>query len=212
MSEIDASIDYLTPEEVRELAQLNSGSEEGRRQRARLHARARRRKWVAGQPKRAGSCRDISLVDRATIDRFWSWVDKRQPTDCWLWVGAINPTGYGAAYAGKSNGPMLAHRLAMLIKVGELPEGQVVDHICRNRACCNPDHLRLISNRENVIIGVGPSACNARKTHCHRGHEFTVENTYHHKSGVRDCRECRRQSGAAFRARKKSEANAEVTP
>lgn len=67
-----------------------------------------------------------------------------------------------------------------------------LDHLCRNRRCCRPDHLEPVTHKENVLRGMAPSAINARKTHCKRGHEFTAENIYPSPDGVRRCRECRR--------------------
>lgn len=85
---------------------------------------------------------------------------------------------------------------------GAIPEGKVIDHLCRNGACVNPGHLEPVTVRENTLRGVGPSAVNAAKTHCLRGHQFTEENTYRppkepHK---RKCRECGRIRQAGYRA------------
>ena len=66
-----------------------------------------------------------------------------------------------------------------------------IDHLCRNRRCVNPEHLEPVSRGENVLRGDGHSARNARKTHCIRGHEFTVENSYYAPNGKgKRCREC----------------------
>lgn len=82
------------------------------------------------------------------------------------------------------------HRVAYEDKYGTIPEGMVLDHLCRNRACINPDHLEVVTQRENIMRGVGVAAKNAQKTHCKRGHEFTGNNLYRYK-GKRMCRQCR---------------------
>lgn len=66
-----------------------------------------------------------------------------------------------------------------------------MDHLCRNRACCNPHHLEPVDNRTNLMRGDTHAAHNAAKTHCVRGHEFTEANTYVVPRGGRACRKCR---------------------
>jgi hypothetical protein len=103
---------------------------------------------------------------------------------CWIWQAQRDPDGYGRIQVGTRNA--LAHRISC---VGPLT-GDELDHMCRVRACVNPAHLRPLSKRENILIGVGPSAINARKTHCVRGHPFDEQNTYIRPCGSRVCRKC----------------------
>ena len=58
---------------------------------------------------------------------------------------------------------MYAHRWAWEQAKGPIPKGLVVDHLCRVRWCCNPDHMELVTNRENILRGISPSADHARK-------------------------------------------------
>lgn len=103
---------------------------------------------------------------------------------CWRWLDSVSPNGYGRI------GVEYAHRLAFEEFVGPIPDGMTIDHLCRVKTCCNPDHLEAVSLRENILRSEGPSAINARLTRCQRGHEFTAENTYIAPSGRRQCRAC----------------------
>lgn len=118
--------------------------------------------------------------------RFRRMVSK--DADCWLWLGTKNQ-GYGQFWDGTKT--VRAHRWSYEFHIGPIPEGLPLDHLCRNPSCVNPDHLEPVSNHENTMRGIGPSAANAAKTVCDRGHEFTPENTYIVAgTGWRHCQTC----------------------
>jgi hypothetical protein len=132
---------------------------------------------------------------------FWERVDRPQKDACWPWTKTRLVSGYGQVYVGRDSGfaagiLALAHRVAYQLAVGPILEGLTIDHLCRNRACCNPAHLEAVTGRENGLRGFSPPAINARKTHCIHGHEFTEENTYRPPSGQRECIKCKRAFAA----------------
>jgi hypothetical protein len=84
----------------------------------------------------------------------------------------------------------LVHRIAYEAERGSIPEGLVLDHLCRNRGCVNPWHLEPVTNIQNVMRGVSAFAINARKTECPQGHPYDDENTRIER-GSRICQTCK---------------------
>jgi hypothetical protein len=119
-------------------------------------------------------------------------------TGCWNWTGPTN-RGYGKAH--HEGRKMTAHRAVWMILRGPIPSGSDthLDHLCRNTLCVNPDHMEIVSRRENILRGESPYARNARKTHCDHGHEFTPDNTRIRTDGRRRCRTCHRADSQRYR-------------
>ena len=128
-------------------------------------------------------------------EKFWKRVQKGD--GCWEWTGSATPEGYGLCRIPGTKSRTGAHRVSYVLSGGTIPDGLVIDHLCRNRACVNPDHLEPVTVRENTLRGTGPSARLARQTHCKRNHEFTPENTYLNPQGERRCRACARETYTA---------------
>ena len=123
-----------------------------------------------------------------------------QETGCWEWQRYVGPNGYGVAM-----GQVLAHRHMYERLVGPIPDGLVLDHLCRVRHCVNPAHLEAVTQRENLLRGEGVVGRNYRKTHCVNGHAFDDDNTIREADGSRRCVTCRRAHGALRAARKSHE-------
>ena len=120
---------------------------------------------------------------------------------CWQWLDSLATFGYGTfGYKGKGH---RAHRISYMLYKGEIPDGLVLDHLCRNRGCVNPDHLEPVTTKENVMRGIGVAVANSKATHCKKGHEYDKENTYITPKGFRDCRECRATSYRNWYSRKR---------
>lgn len=116
-------------------------------------------------------------------ERFWSKVDRRGPDECWPWMACLSPGGYGRfnITTGRAiNAHRMAHQLHHGITVAPTDD---VDHLCFNRSCCNPGHLRAL-----------PASDNRRRTrpalatHCPRGHEY--DESRNGTTGRRYCRAC----------------------
>jgi hypothetical protein len=90
--------------------------------------------------RRAGTLKPLT-----TIDRFWMKVH-RVEGQCWEWTGGKYRGGYGSFWGGDTT---YAHRFSYQLLVSPIPEGMLVDHICLNKGCVNPDHLRLATKKQN---------------------------------------------------------------
>mgnify|MGYP001578520461 CR=1 FL=1 len=152
----------------------------------------------------------VDDIRNVTPEIFWQHVDKS--ATCWLWTGPTMSSGYGLVwYKGHR---WLAHRLAWVLCKGvSIDSSLELDHLCRDPKCVNPSHLDAVSHRTNILRGIGPSACNARKTRCIRGHDLLGPRTsvlYRKKSGNhhRLCLECQKERHNRWWAQHKSAYNA----
>ncbi|MBZ6258153.1 HNH endonuclease [Streptomyces olivaceus] len=122
------------------------------------------------------------------------------PGPCHIWTGGARSKRdhdagqfgeyYGAFY---TNGRTVrAHQYAYEQAHGPIPTGAEVDHRCRRRNCVNVLHLELTDHRTNTLRSTGPTAINARKTHCPAGHAYDATNTRRRPDNSRACRTCER--------------------
>lgn len=140
-------------------------------------------------------------------DPLWRVVARVEIDDagCWVWKGSKHVRGYGHIWVDGSL--QYVHRVVYESMVGPVPSGLVLDHLCRNTSCCNPDHLDPVTQRENTLRGVSLFAVNAAKTHCPKGHAYNETNTWWY-DGRRYCRACRRLARPLEKARAKARAAA----
>lgn len=112
-------------------------------------------------------------------------------TGCHLWMGMIFNGGYGRMWIKDKQ--FMVHRVAYFLNYGSIPEKLVIDHLCNTPSCVNPQHLEAKTQKENGLRAqTSLTTQNYQKTHCKRGHEFTIENTRITSDG-RSCRTCEKE-------------------
>lgn len=130
-----------------------------------------------------------------SIDRLLAITEQITESGCWIYMGALNNSGYGP------------HRKIYRALRGPVSPTMQLDHKCRIRECVNPDHLRVVTPRENVHAEGSTSVAKSKaaQTHCVNGHELTPENVQIRSNGTRLCLPCnrRRKREGYYRHREK---------
>lgn len=150
--------------------------------------------------------RGIDIVNPEARERFFAKINATE--NCWNFIGGIGKNGYGNFWY--KNKTILAHRFSFAIFNRICRGDRVIDHICRNRVCVNPDHLREVDYMTNTHENnIGPASRNAKKLVCKKGHPLSGDNLYmatgRRNAPFRGCKKCR--SDASKRCHEKRRAN-----
>ena len=123
-------------------------------------------------------------VSRPLTD-FYDRIKFNEQTWCWDWQGEITWGKYGRISIRRKR--VLVHRFSYELFKGKIPDGLEIDHLCRNRKCCNPQHLEAVTRSTNLSRGHNH---NRDKNHCPQGHPYSGKNMITRKNGSRECRQC----------------------
>lgn len=140
-------------------------------------------------------------MNEAQLARFLPKVQPDDLGECLIWTASRQPSGYGVF--GLTSSPqknVRAHRAAYEHWRGPIPDGLVIDHLCRVRSCVNPWHMEPVPQATNIRRGQSPAAQQGRLTHCREGHPFAGDNLIM-DNGHRRCRECRNRQYREWYAR-----------
>ena len=147
-------------------------------------------------------------MKRTALERFIAKT-RDGPDDCWEWTACLIRGGYSQFSENGKN--VLGHRWAYEHWIGPIPEGLEIDHLCRNRWCVNPEHLEVVTRKENIDRSpIEISKTRRKLTHCPQGHPYSGENliiTIRRNNGRnRICRECHRIQSLEYVRRKNGNA------
>lgn len=132
----------------------------------------------------------VGVFVRVGTDKRWPWMGYVVcENGCWEWVGSTSD-GYGRIGLGGKK--VLAHRFMYEAANGIIPVGREIDHLCRNKACVNPDHMEPVTHRENLLRGTCPAAVQARSETCRLGHKYSTVKRVGRPDGRR-CLVCMRE-------------------
>ena len=124
----------------------------------------------------------------STEECFWAKVEPEPNSGCWLWIGATsNKSGHGRMWSQEKRRLIYPHRFSYELFRGPIPLGLTIDHLCRITCCVNPNHLEVVTRRENVRRM--PQYHRLLKTTCPKGHIYQRD-----KQGHVRCRICHRST------------------
>ncbi len=130
---------------------------------------------------------------------------------CWCWVGAMDGNGYGSVRVRGQT--CKAHRVAFCAHRRSIPEGMDLDHLCRNRACINPEHLEPVTRRTNTLRGNHQNVVIRRTGICKNGHDMNMTGRYYRRNGRgSQCAECSRERSRLRSQRQRELATPEASP
>lgn len=142
-------------------------------------------------------------------------IDRIEPqaNGCWWYPAVPNRKGYAQTRIGwPVTKPILIHRLSWIYHNGDIPEGMVIDHTCHDpaiceggfncehRRCVNPEHLSIVTSKENSQRSV---RLLKYKTHCRKGHSLENNTVQYPSRSTTLCRTCKQEARNKSRAKKK---------
>jgi hypothetical protein len=158
---------------------------------------------ITRSPRRAQKSRAGRWGAKTPDQRVFEKVFIDFATGCWIWTAARREYGYGVVHYRRK--VWRAHALMFKLYGGVVPEGLVLDHLCRVTSCVNPEHLEPVTPAENtqrMFAAIGHY--NDKKENCLRGHEFAPATLTPQGHRKRRCPTCARDHYQAYVARQKA--------